>query len=285
MAARVNASLWTFREELQRGLEAEGHLVQVIGPDTATSIAPIKQEIDQIRQAHQEAEAQQVADAPESTEIEYQHLKDKRAKTPEERHRERKHFLSLRYGVEVTPQLKLKDDEGWYPQVRLHYYLLHDIQLVLERDRQELAGHLERGNQKLALQDVKFLGAQVQALRSLGVPELLNPNQAFRGSDSFVEHLAALAVQHRDDLKTVLNLTFNEEMTPIQIVQTLLSKLGLKLKCIKQERLASGGRQRVYQYVPPDDEREAVFQAWQERDLELQAKVAGGIIPPATFAE
>jgi len=180
----------------------------------------------------------------------------------------------------VTPQLKLKDDEGWYPQVRLHYYLLHDIQLVLERDRQELAGHLERGNQKLALQDVKFLGAQVQALRSLGVPELLNPNQAFRGSDSFVEHLAALAVQHRDDLKTVLNLTFNEEMTPIQIVQTLLSKLGLKLKCIKQERLASGGRQRVYQYVPPDDEREAVFQAWQERDLELQAKCAGGIIPP-----
>ncbi len=59
MAARVNASLWTFREELQRGLEAEGHRVQVVEPEDAVSIASIKQEIDQIRQAHQETEAQQ----------------------------------------------------------------------------------------------------------------------------------------------------------------------------------------------------------------------------------
>jgi len=34
----------------------------------------------------------------------------------------------------------------------------------------------------------------------------------------------------------VLNLTFTAEMTPIQIVQALLQKLGLKLKCIKQQR-------------------------------------------------
>ncbi|CAA9565375.1 DNA primase [uncultured Synechococcales cyanobacterium] len=269
MAARVNASLWTFREELQRGLEGEGHRVQVVGPETAISIASIKQQIDQIRQAHQEAEAQQVADAPATTEMEYQHLKDKRSKTLEERCAERKHFLSQRYGVEVTPDLKLKDDEGWYPQLRLHYYLLHDIELVNARDHKELAAHLERGNQKLALQDVKFLGAQVQALRSLGIPELLNPHQQLRGSDPFIEHLAGLAVQHSADLKTVLNLTFNEEMTPIQIVQLLLSKLGLKLKCIKQERLPGGSRQRVYQYLPPDDAREQVFAAWQERDLEV----------------
>jgi len=267
MAARVNASLWTFREELQRGLEVEGHQVEVIEPEDAVSIASIKQEIGKIRQVHQEAEAQQVAQAAMLTELEYQHLKNKRAKTPQERCKERKHFLSQRYGVPVTPELKLKDDEGWYPQLRLHYYLLHDIQLVNARDRQELAGHLERGNQKLALQDVKFLGAQVQALRSLGIPELLNPHQQLRGSDPLIEHLAGLAVQHSADLKTVLNLTFTAQMTPIQIVQMLLSKLGLKLKCIKQERLPGGSRQRVYQYLPPDDAREKVFPAWQERDL------------------
>ncbi len=275
MAARVNASLWTFREELQRGLVVEGHRVEVIEPEDAVSIASIKHQMDKIRQAHQEAEAQQVAQAPTITELEYQSLKDKRSKTLEERCTERKHSLSQRYGIEVTPELKLKDDEGWYPQLRLHYYLLHDIELVNARDHQELAGHLERGNQKLALQDVKFLGAQVQALRSLGVPELLNPHQQLRGSDSLIEHLAGLAVQHSADLKTVLNLTFNEHMTPIQIVQMLLSKLGLKLKCIKQERLPGGTRQRVYQYVPPDDAREEVFSAWQERDLEVQEQAAG----------
>jgi len=269
MAARVNASLWTFREELQRGLAGEGHRVAVVGSEDAVSIAPIKAEIDQIRQAHQEAEAQQVAAAPAITEIEYQRLKDKRSKSPEERCTERKHALWLRYGMEVTPELKLKDDEGWYPQLRLHYYLLHDIELVNARDRQELAGHLQRGNQKLALQDVKFLGAQVQALRSLGIPELLHPHQELRGTDPFIEHLAGLAVQYAADLKTVLNLTFTKEMTPIQIVQALLQKLGLKLKCIKQQRSPTG-RQRVYQYIPPDDEREAVFAAWRQRDLELE---------------
>lgn len=282
MAARVNTSLWTFREELQRGLEGEGHNLQVIGPDTVVSLPPIKQAIDQIREQHQQAEAQQVADAPVITEIEYQRLKDKRSKTPHERHIERKHSLSQRYGVEVTPQLKLKDEEGWYPQLRLHYYLLNDIALVQARDRQELAAHLERGNNKLALQDVKFLGAQVQALRSLGVPELLNPTQEFRSSDRFIEHLAALAIHHASDLKTVLNLTFNEEMSSIQIVQALLQKLGLKLKCIRHERTAGGGRQRVYQFIPPDDERDEVFAAWSWRDQEEQEH-SGGTPPDNNY--
>lgn len=275
MSARVNTSLWTFREELQRGLEGEGHSLLVIGSDAAASIPPVKEAIDQIRQQHQQAEAQQIADAPVITEIEYQRLKDKRSKTPHERHIEHKHSLSQRYGVEVTPQLQLKDDEGWYPQLRLHYYLLNDIALVQARDRQELAAHLERGNNKLALQDVKFLGAQVQALRSLGVPELLNPSQEFRSADRFIEHLAALCVHHAGDLKTVLNLTFHEDMSSIQIVQALLLKLGLKLKCTRQERLPGGGRQRVYQFIPPDDEREEVFAAWHLRDQQEQEQSGG----------
>lgn len=275
MAARVNFSLWSFREELKRGLRAEGHRVQVIGPETAASLPPIKEAIDRIKQTHQETEAAQVAAAQAITEFDYQRLRDKRSKTPEERYTERKHSLSQRYGIEVTPSLKLKDDEGWYPQIRLHYYLLNDIELVQARDHQELAGHLERGNNKIALQDVRLLGAQVQALRSLGVPELLNPNQEYRGSDPLIEHMAALACRYARDLKTVLNLTFHEEMSNIQIVQSLLQKLGLKLKCIRQERIPGGGRQRVYQFQPPDDEREEVFAAWRWRDQELQEQSGG----------
>lgn len=284
MASRVNASLWTFREELQRGLEAEGHRLQVLGPDAAIAIPPIKQEIDQIRQQHQQVEAQQVTDAPVITEVDYQRLRDKRSKTPEERYTERKYALSQRYGTDVTPELKIKDDEGWYPKIRLHYYLHHDIKLVQARDRQELAVHLERGNHKLALQDLRLLGAQVQALRSLGVPEMLSLNRTYSGSDPLIESLSALAVQYARDLKTVLNLTFTEEMSNIQIVQVLLSKLGLKLKCIRQKRLPDGQRQRVYQFIPPDDGREAVFAVWRRRDLEEREQDSSGT-PPDRFMQ
>lgn len=282
MAARVNTSLWNFREELRIGLEAEGHHIQIIGPEAAGTSRSIKAEIAAIQQEHQQTEAQQVAAAPDVTQPEYLLLKDKRAKFPHERHIERKHALSQRYGIPVTPELKLKDDEGWYPQLRLHYYLLNDIELVQQRDRKELAGHLERGNNKLALHDVKLLGAQVQALRSLGIPELLSPYREYRASDQSIEHLAALAVRYRSDLKTVLNLTFNTEMTPVQIVQTLLQKLGLKLKCIKQERLPDGSRQRVYQYVPPEDERDSIFAIWQQRDQSEQELNPSGT-PPINF--
>jgi len=275
MAARVNISLWSFREELKRELRAEGHRVVVLPPEVALSVDTVKTSIDQIKQTHQETEAAQVAAAPAITEFDYQRLRDKRSKSPEERYTEKKYALGQRYGIEVTPALKLRDDEGWYPQIRLHYYLLNDIELVQSRDRQELAGHLERGNNKLALQDVRLLGAQVEALRGLGVPELLNPSLEYRGGDPLIENLAALACQYARDLKTVLNLTFHEEMSNIQIVQALLSKLGLKLKCVRQERMASGGRQRVYQFQPPDDEREEVFTAWRWRDQELQEQSGG----------
>ena len=268
MAARVNASLWNFREELQRGLQSEGHQVTILQPGECLSSAPIKPALIQIQTHHQEQEAHQIAAAEDISESDYQQLKAKRSKSAPERARERKFALKQRYGVEVTPDLVLKDADGWYPQIRLHYYLLYEIELVQQRDRRELQSHLDRGNQKLALQDVRLLGAQVETLRSLGIAQLLLSGQEIRGSDPLIQHLAALAVEYARDLKTVLNLTFTEAMTPIQIVQALLGKLGLKLKRLRQERLPDGTRERVYQYQAPTDGRETVFRSWKARDLE-----------------
>uniref|UniRef100_B8HZA8 DUF3854 domain-containing protein n=1 Tax=Cyanothece sp. (strain PCC 7425 / ATCC 29141) TaxID=395961 RepID=B8HZA8_CYAP4 len=272
MAARVNTSLWDFRAELQRGLQAEGHQVTVLQAGECLASTPVKPALMQIQAQHREQEAHQVCSAEEITATSYQQLKAKRSKSAQERSMERKYALQQRYGVEVTPGLVLKDADGWYPKIRLHYYLLNDIELVQHRDRQELKGHLERGNQKLALQDIRLLGAQVQALRSLGLPELLAAGREVRGSDALVQQIASLAVGYARDLKTVLNLTFTDAMTPIQIVQTLLSKLGLKLRRLKQERLPDGTRERVYQYEAPTDGREAIFSAWAARELEWKER-------------
>lgn len=270
MAARVNTSLWSFREELRLGLEAEGHSVTVLS-DLDTSLEEdVQGAIALVQKRYLQHEAQQIASATTLTETEYLALKDQRAKSVQDRCAERKYNLVQRYGIEVTPELKLKDDAGWYNQLRLHYYLLNDVTLVQQRDLRELTAHLQRGRRKLTLQDVKLLGAQVQALRSLDIPKLLDPTVEIRATDAIVQSIAQQAIQYRADLKTILNVTVNEQMSEIQIIQVLIEKLGLKLQCQKQERKLDGSRQRVYQYTPPADGREEIFAAWQHRDLKNQ---------------
>ncbi|MBD2100971.1 hypothetical protein [Leptolyngbya sp. FACHB-261] len=327
MAARVNTSMWNYREELRRGLETEGHQVAIVTADltqiltsdflalctelsdllgkeviTQALLQDLKQGILQfpgyeylgrqhdpiiceqvkthivaVRDQNKQQEAIAVASAPDITATEYETLKDQRAKTLEERHVERKHELQRRYPTAITPELKLKDDEGWYPKLRLHYYLTHDPAFVRFRDRKEWQGHIDRGTGKVALQDVRLLTAQVEALRGLSLLSLLDPTREVRAIDPDVQQLARYCMQFSRDIKTLFGLTITEKMKPIEVVQALLSRLGIKLACIGRD-VADDGRRgglRVYQYQPPSDGRAAIFAQWQQQDdLALQGERA-----------
>lgn len=264
MAARVNTSLWNFREELQQGLDAEGHRITRISD--IESIAPVQRTIATLQSHCQQLEAEMIANAEPLTEAEYYRLRDQRTKSPVERYRERHYQMTQRYGITVTPDLVLKDNDGWHSTLRLHYYLLNDLARVQQHDVKELRDHLQRGQHKLALQDVKLLGAQVQALRQLGIPDLLNPSLEIRAGDELVQTIVQQAIRFRADLKLILNLTLTERMSDMQIVQALLNKLGLKLQLQRQERKPDGTRCRVYCYLPPTDDRERIFAVWQQRD-------------------
>lgn len=273
MAARVNVSLWGYRTEFRNGLMMEGHQVTTIADDRLsldekTSGDRVFQDIKTIQQTSQLSEAQAIATAPDITPTEYDRLKDQRAKTAEERHAQHKHELQIRYPIPITPELKIKDDRGWYPQLRLHYYLIHDPALVRLRDLKEWQGLLDRGNGKVALQDVRLLTAQVETLKVLGILELLKADRQVRATDPDVEQIRHRANQYRHDIKAILNLTISEKMTPIEIVQALLSKMGLKLNCISRDVAPNGrrGGARVYQYQPLEDERDRIFAQWEQRD-------------------
>ncbi|NEQ28646.1 MAG: hypothetical protein F6K28_58715, partial [Microcoleus sp. SIO2G3] len=75
------------------------------------------------------------------------------------------------------------------------------------------------------------------------------------------------ALQYSYDLKTVLNLTISAKMSPIEIVQALLGRLGLRLTCVGRDVAADGrrGGPRIYQYQPPNDGRETIFAEWHQR--------------------
>lgn len=277
MASRVNVSLWSYRNELRNGLAIEGHQVSTltenqIKPDSELSNEQVIEIIKAIQEENRFCEAQAIANAPDITFTEYDRLKDQRAKTAEERQAQHKHELQRRYTVEITPELKLKDDEGWYSQLRLHYYLTHDPSFVKLRDLKEWQAILDRGDGKVALQDVRLLTAQVETFKALGILALLSPDRQVRASDPDIEQLCRRANQYRHDIKTILNLTISEKMTPIEIVQALLSKLGLKLACIGRDVAANGRRAgiRVYQYQSPEDQRDIIFTHWEQRDNATQ---------------
>jgi hypothetical protein len=245
-------------------LRAEGH--QIIESDEAVNDAVIAA-VTETKKSNQIAEAREVEAAADSTNSEFEQSQQKKAKTKSERYKERKHLLLLRYGIEVDAALVLKDDHGWYAQIKLHYYLTLGRQFLNGRDCKRLQDQVEKGGGSVWLPDLNRsqLSVAIATLENLGVMELLTPNREWRSTDEVLVRMAMLAIAHAWDIKAALNITISEKDTPIAIAQKLLSKIGVKLEYLRREG-SDGNRQRVYSYTAPSDGREEVFAAWIARD-------------------
>jgi hypothetical protein len=78
-------------------------------------------------------------------------------------------------------------------------------------------------------------------------------------------------------------------MSDIQIVQSLLQKIGCKLTCTARTG-SDGNRKRVYEYLGCDDPRESISEVWVKREQDklaeialLEAEAAAMIEPGASF--
>ena len=285
----INLTMQNYRHSIVEGLIAEGHFVTApVQPQAEdnNSAAEVESQLKQVAQTKYQAECSQVAEAPLPTDSEYQKLKDKRAKTKQERWIERKGNLVKRYGddVSITPELVAKDDEGWYGKILSHYYLTVGRPYLIERDLKQIQAIAHTNRNRLWLPDFNrsLLSTPLRLLETL-IIGLLKPGRTaemgevsspiassvqYRGSDRNLGLIAELAKANQRELKTFLGLTIVESDTPIKVVQKLLSLLGLKLTCIG--RFGSRDqRERVYTFEPPDDGREEIFKSWLVRDSAL----------------
>ena len=276
--AAHNCQDWALLEQLtEQAQELEEEL------DNLETVANcLNDEAKIIREENKVAEASGVANAQNITLSEYLKLKDKRTKTKAELDKQRKYQLWDTYGVPITPELKLRDDDGWLPKISLHYYLTYDPEFVRLRDKNHLAGHQERGKGKVCPQDLRLLTARVEALKKLGVMEFLNPDKEFRGTDAQVIAFAERVKLCSVDVKDFLGISVNPKAKPMEVVQYILrGKLGFTLRRVRQERSeerdAKGRpkRIRVYQFGFPQDGREAIFEVWQQRDKEAVSLAEG----------
>jgi hypothetical protein len=261
----INVEMKRYQESVLKGLVEDGYtIIDALDSDDDGEI------LNEVKAASQElyaAECQAIANSPDLSDAQLKKLQDQRAKTPAERHQQRKSELSRRYEVEVTPELVEKDDDGWYPQLRMHYYLTLGREYLINRDAKRVKAQAEAGENAIWKPDFnrgQMLSA-VMLLEKLNLLDLLASGEKLRGSDAEMQQLKAHAVENRHVIKNYLGISISVKHTPIAIAQKLLGKIDLKLSYIGRlgER---GNRERVYQFVPADDGRDVVFGQWLRRD-------------------
>ena len=301
LSARVNASINFYRQSMKEGLTAEGHNLWVRTNDIQKNIIrdlryaflatdkedsanrrrlireiikvkkdweqsrqksqEINHNIKKIKQQNQLAVAAAVTNAPDIDYIEYEQLLKKHSLTDDERHKINKYFLRKRYGVEITPQLKLQDDKGYYYQLRTHYYLTHERDYFHIKDKQEWNQQLSCGEGKVFLPDLKIYTLRIEALRALGVLQLLEPGRTFSENDADLILLKNTALQCSRHIQRALNINLaveNEQVSTIKIIRRLFNLLGLKLKRVNN----------VYRIDREtlNDGRDKIFSIWCQRD-------------------
>ncbi len=264
MAVGVNLGMIDYRQSILAGLKAEGH--QIVDASVAVDDA-VRLSIIGTREQNHQAEASAIASAPEISPAQYEQLQEQKAKTQAQRYSQGKHMIQQRYGIPVDTSLVLKDDDGWYAQIKLHYYLTVGRQFLKGRDVSRLLEQSLLNNGALWQPDLNRtqMCVAVAVLENLGLLELLVPNREWRSSDEVLQQMALLAQAHAWDIKAALNITISEKDTPIAIAQKLLGKVGLKLEYLRREG-SDGERIRVYGSTTPSDGRDKVFAAWMVRD-------------------
>ena len=156
-------------------------------------------------------------------------LKKRHSKTASERHSQRRHELLERYGISVSPDLVIKDDDGWFPKLRLHYFLQHP-EFIRPRDLAELLGHLERGGGKVALQDVRLFSLPIKMLAQFGVLGFLVPSTdatapPLCGVDERLINFGKHVKMYSAEIKRCLGFWIDPDAPPIQILGMFLSNL------------------------------------------------------------
>jgi hypothetical protein len=319
-AARINASITLYRDAVKSGLLAEGHSIEIISEDRdkqslqalrtalmhAAKVDPqksleIMREIadlhkhksqrdrqynligTQTRKIQQQVKlhaARAIAAAPDLDRREYQFLTNKRFTTNLERAQVEKYNLQQRYGINITPELKLKDDKGYYGQLLTHFYLLNhqqylpqSIYLIWDRD-------VETRPDRVFLPDANHHILKIQGLLALGIINFLDADRQFQATDPDLVSLKRISYLCSQHIKRAIgiDIPYNKsgEVNPIVILNRFLQLLGLKVLLTQSTIDNKGEKIEIYQIDRTllSDGRDEIFSIWQHqqsRELSLSA--------------
>ena len=276
MAIRVNGSMLSYRENILNHLNSSGHTTKEsrlkkikVTEEKNISSQSLTEVIKAVQEENYLEDCQAVVKTPLLSSEDYKKLKRNPLKTPQDRQSLKKYSLKQRYGVPVTVKLVNLDDKGWYKKIRLHYFLTLGRPYLSDRDALVAQKMLQQGDGKIFLPD--FNGSQMAAtigvLEILGIPALLgNLNRELSNQDTDLESLALLAMDHRQEIRTVTGINIPKTASPMLILRQVLSAIGYGLDYICC-RGSGRNRLRIYQICDPQDGRQKVFSQWLRRDM------------------
>ncbi|OKH14233.1 MULTISPECIES: plasmid replication protein, CyRepA1 family [[Limnothrix rosea] IAM M-220] len=279
-AVRINAGMVNYREAVLAHLTSEGHnLVPAIEAAAKSKKKTTKKKakpeasqltiaLNSIRETSYLAECQAIAQASPLSKTRYLALKKKLVKTPKERYQLRKYELQKRYNIPVTTELVNRDSDGWYRKLRCHYFATLGRPYLADRDAL-IAKHLmQQGNGQIFQPDFNHsqLGAIIGTIEILGIHDLLHqPQKELHNLDPNMQHMAAIALENRQAIKTTVGIGLAKNSTPMMILKRFLELIGLDLAYLKMRSIQKK-RTRIYQIMAPDDGRQTVFQHWLQVD-------------------
>jgi len=279
-AARVNSSIWDFRETVREGLEAEGHVLTDCPDDDSDT----RGEIKALRILNQVEEAVAVAEALDIDRSEFEKLEQQRSKTDAERYKEEKFKLKEIYKAEVTPELRQLHQDKWFSKILLEYLLTHNPDFVLMRDRKKIDSQIKNGDGQLCLQDVQQITGKLKIHEFLNTLQFTDRTKEWSNKSPEVLEFASKALKLAADIKDLTGIKVTQEKVtenPIGVVRSFVAQLGRKPKLSEQRRLGEE-RVRFYRFdaaasvncfdragnkLPePEGLRAQIFEAWVQRD-------------------
>jgi hypothetical protein len=278
-AARINSSVWDFRETVREGLEAEGHIITDCGDDDRDTAGEIKT----LRITSQVEEAVAVAEAEDIDRKEFEELEQKRSKTDTERYKEEKFRLKEIYKAEVTPELRQLHQDKWFGKIILEYLLTHNPDFVWMRDHKNIDFQIKSGDGQLCIQDVRQLTGKLKIHEALNTLQFCDPTKEWSNKSPEILEFVGKALKFAADIKILTGITVSPKKAaenPIGVVQSFLGQLGLKLA--GEQRRVGEERVRFYKFggavsvnvfdrsgnkvKEPAGLRSQIFEAWRERD-------------------
>jgi hypothetical protein len=268
--ACINNEGWRcYRESILSKLKSEGYELTEVS-ERSEKATEIKSSVIETKEANYLHERIGVSNSPNLTDAQLEELEKKTCLTKEERYSLRKGKLRKRYATEdLDPELILKDDEGWYPQIQLHYFMTVGKIYLKERDRRVAKKMKEPGGGKVFKPDFnsRMLSSEVECLILLDIEQFLDPGREFTDKNIKEWYEKISTPLTRSQIKAILGVSINPDKdSPIAVAQRLLKKLGLKLTNLGRPG-SRGDRQRVYKMTNLDpDDRQAIFERWFARD-------------------
>lgn len=276
MACRINHEMGHYRGIILKNLVNEGHkVINKVNEDNEK----LKEEVKVLRDKKylQEREEICATDIDDLDDDKYQELTNKKAKTKVDRRRERKFSTKKRYGVDVTPDLLLKDDEGYYSQLRLHYYLSLGFDHAPSKDKKACESVKEKQSVFIPDFNKSQRTAQVKLLRIFNILEIIQLAEIWDTHPLIVNMMQKIEL----DSLTIQSLFGKIPRQPMRAVKKLLKAVGLNLEF--SYRQGTGDRTRVYTISGLNDGREQIFEKWYKEDTENLETVSTYYQNPATF--